>query len=72
MLFKTQKKDLHPALSSKKEKNRKINRMIKMQIIKSKVQAFNHIIIMKEDKNLKLPWKMLLNWKKKNLILLTT
>jgi hypothetical protein len=55
MLFKTQKKDLHPALSSKKEKNRKINRMIKMQIIKSKVQAFNHIIIMKEDKNLKLP-----------------
>jgi len=72
MLFKTQKKDLHPALSSKKEKNRKINRMIKMQIIKSKVQAFNHIIIMKEDKNLKLPWKMLLNWKKINLILLTT
>jgi hypothetical protein len=46
--------------------------MIKMQIIKSKVQAFNHIIIMKEDKNLKLPWKMLLNWKKINLILLTT
>ena len=72
MLFKTQKKDLHPVLSSKKEKNRKINRMIKMQIIKSKVQAFNHIIIMKEDKNLKLPWKMLLNWKKINLILLTT
>ena len=72
MLFKTQKKDLHPALSSKKEKNRKINRMIKMQIIKSKVQTFNLIIIMKEYKNLKLPWKMLLNWKKINLKLLTT
>ena len=55
MLFKTQKKDLQPAINSKKEKNRKINRMIKMQIIKSKVQTFNLIIIMKEYKNLKLP-----------------